>query len=243
MGRLQQKVAVITGASTGIGKSIAIAFADEGAKVVLASRSREKLEAAAKEIRSLGGTALVIPTNVVVEADVENLFHQIMEDYGRVDILVNNAGITTKTPTDELTLETWQSVLDVNLTGAFLCSRAALKIMKQQRSGRIINIGSVSAKVPRPHSAPYVTSKFGLEGFTRSLALDGREHGISVCILHPGNTATPIWQGREEQAQKEGVMSADDLARVALAMATLPPDVSMLESIVLPMKMPFLGRG
>ncbi|MBW1961810.1 MAG: SDR family oxidoreductase [Deltaproteobacteria bacterium] len=243
MGRLQQKVAVITGASTGIGKSIAIAFADEGAKVVLASRSREKLEAAAKEIRSLGGTALVIPTNVVVEADVENLFHQIMEDYGRVDILVNNAGITTKTPTDELTLETWQSVLDVNLTGAFLCSRAALKIMKQQRSGRIINIGSVSAKVPRPHSAPYVTSKFGLEGFTRSLALDGREHGISVCILHPGNTATPIWQGREEQAQKEGVMSADDLARVALAMATLPPDVSMLEGIVLPMKMPFLGRG
>ena len=243
MGQLQEQVAVVTGASTGIGKSIAVAFEAEGAKVVLASRNREKLEAAAKEIQDAGGTALVVPTNVSVEADVEDLFRQILEAFGRVDILVNNAGITTKAPTDELTLAAWQSVLDVNLTGAFLCSREALKIMKRQQSGRIINIGSISAKVPRPNSAPYVTSKFGLEGFTRSLALDGREHGISVCILHPGNTATPIWEGREDQAQKEGVMSPDDLARVAVTMATLPPDVNVLESIVLPVKMPFLGRG
>ena len=243
MGQLQEKVAVVTGASTGIGKSIAAAFATEGAKTVLASRSREKLEVAAKEIQDSGGTTLVVPTNVSVEVDVEDLFRQVMEAFGRVDILVNNAGITTKAPTDELTLEAWQGVIDVNLTGAFLCSREAFKIMKRQQSGRIINIGSISAKVPRPNSAPYVTSKFGLEGFTRSLALDGREHGISVCILHPGNTATPIWEGREEQAQKEGVMSPDDLARVAVTMATLPPDVNVLESIVLPVKMPFLGRG
>jgi len=243
MGRLQGQVAVITGASTGIGRSIATAFAVEGANVVLASRSREKLEASAKDVEKAGGTALVVRTDVTVETDVDNLFRLAMEKFDRIDILVNNAGISTPGATDELTLDAWQRVIDVNLTGPFLCSREALKIMKRQKRGRIINIGSVSAKVPRPDSAPYVTSKFGLEGFTRSLALDGRQHGIAVCILHPGNTETPIWKGRESQAQKEGVMSPDDLARVAVTMATLPPDVNVLESVVLPVKMPFLGRG
>jgi NAD(P)-dependent dehydrogenase (short-subunit alcohol dehydrogenase family) len=243
MGQLQDRIAVVTGAGTGIGRNIAVAYAAEGAKAVLASRNRKNLEGVEAEIRDAGGTALVVPTDVTVEKDVADLFRQVLKTFDRVDILVNNAGIAAGGPTDELSLETWRNVIDVNLTGAFLCSREAVKIMKRQKSGRIINIGSVSAKVPRPSSAPYTTSKFGLDGLTRSLALDMREYGISVCILHPGNTATPIWQGREDQAQNEGVMSPDDLARVAVTIAALPPEVNVLESIVLPVRMPFLGRG
>jgi len=243
MGQLEDIIVVITGASTGIGKSIAAAFAAEGADTVLASRSREKLEIAADDIRNAGGRASVVPTDVTVEKEVLDLFQQTVETFGRVDILVNNAGLSKGGPPDELSLAVWQQVIGVNLTGAFLCSREALKIMKPQRAGRIINIGSVSAKVPRPHSAPYTTSKFGLEGLTRSLALDARDYGIAVSILHPGNTATPIWHGREQIARQEGVMSPDDLARVALTIATLPPEVNLLESVVLPVSMPFVGRG
>jgi NAD(P)-dependent dehydrogenase (short-subunit alcohol dehydrogenase family) len=243
MGQLQDRIAVITGASTGIGRSIAGAFAAEGAKTLLASRSREKLEVAADEIMSAGGQVSVVPTDVTVEQEVIDLFRQTLYTFGRVDILVNNAGVSKGAPTAETSLEIWQQVIDVNLTAAFLCSREALKIMKSQRSGRIINIGSVSAKVPRIHSAAYTTSKFGLEGLTRSLALDARDFGIAVSILHPGNTATPIWTGREEIARKEGVMSPDDLARVAVTIAALPPELNMLESIVLPVSMPFVGRG
>jgi len=243
MGKLQDRVAVITGASTGIGKSIAAAFAAEGAKTVLASRSSEKLEVAANEIRSAGATVHVVPTDVTAEDEVIGLFRQTLDNFGRVDVLVNNAGVSKGGPTDELSLNLWQQVLGINLTGAFLCSREAFKIMKRQRSGRIINIGSVSAKVPRVNSAPYTTSKFGLEGLTRSLALDGRQYGIAVSIIHPGNTATPIWQGREQIARREGVMSAEDLARVAVTIAALPPEVNILETIVLPVSMPFVGRG
>ncbi len=243
MGNLQDRIAVITGASTGIGKSIAVAYAAEGAKTVLASRSSEKLELVAQEIQRAGGTARVVPVDLTVEEATVGLFQQTMDAFGRVDILVNNAGVSKGAPTDELSLEVWQQVIDVNLTAAFLCSREAFKIMKAQGSGRILNIGSVSAKVPRIHSAAYTTSKFGLEGLTRSLALDARDFGIAVSILHPGNTATPIWTGREEIARKEGVMSPDDLAKIAVTIATLPPEVNLLESIVLPVSMPFVGRG
>jgi len=243
MSKLQDRVAVITGASTGIGKSIAVAYAAEGAKAVLASRNSEKLEGVAQEIERAGGTAIVVPVDVTAEDAVVGLFQQALEAFDRIDILVNNAGVSKGAPTDELSLEVWQQVIDVNLTAAFLCSREALKIMKTRRSGRIINIGSVSAKVPRVHSAAYTTSKFGLEGLTRSLALDAREFGIAVSILHPGNTATPIWTGREEMARQEGVMSPDDLARVAVTIAALPPEINLLESLVLPVSMPFVGRG
>lgn len=243
MGQLQDQVAVITGASSGIGTSIAAAFASEGARTVLAARRRDRLEAAAEEIQGAGGRALVVPADVTVEAQVTALFQKTADTFGRVDILVNNAGITGGGPTEELSLEVWQRVLDVNLTGAFLCSREVLRIMRPRRSGRIINIGSVSAKVPRPDSAAYTTSKFGLEGLTRSLALDARSSGIAVSILHPGNTATPLWQGREETARKEGVMSPDDIARIVVMMAALPPELNLLEGVVLPVSMPFVGRG
>ena len=241
--KLKDQVAVVTGASSGIGHSIALAYASEGARTVLTSRNQEKLEQVADEIRAVGGSATAVPTDVTVEEQVVNLFDHVSAELGSVDVLVNNAGISVGGPTHELSLEIWQKVIDINLTGAFLCSREALKIMTAQGSGRIINIGSVSAKVPRIHAAPYTASKFGLEGLTRSLALDAREHGIAVSILHPGNTATAIWEGRENLSSQEGLMSPDDIARAAVFMATLPPEVNMLESTVLPVSMPFLGRG
>lgn len=244
MDQLLDRIAIITGAGTGIGKSIAIAFAEEGAKTVLASRNQAKLETVAQTIRTAGGTVLAIPTDVTSEKEVASLFHRTLEVFGRIDILVNNAGIFfASTPTDELSLEAWRNVLEVNLTGAFLCCREAFRIMKPGRSGRIINIGSISAKAPRPNNAPYAASKFGLEGLTRSLALDGRAYGIAVSIIHPGNTATSIWEGLEEQTRKEGLMSTDDLARLAVTVAAMPPGINLLESIVLPVSMPFLGRG
>jgi NAD(P)-dependent dehydrogenase (short-subunit alcohol dehydrogenase family) len=243
MKQLLDRVAIVTGANSGIGQAIAEAYAGEGATMVLAARRRARLEAVADGIRKKGGTAEVTPTDVSLEEDVLELFRRTVETFGRVDILVNNAGTSTWTPTDQLTLQAWREVLDVNLTGAFLCSREALKIMKRQRGGRIINIGSTSAKVPRPHSAPYTTSKFALEGLTRSLALDGREHGVAVSILQAGNTASAMWHGKEEQARKEGVMSPDDLARIAVMIAALPADMNLLESVVLPLSMPFLGRS
>lgn len=243
MGQLTDKVAVITGASTGIGRSIALAFAKEGARVVLAARRPEPLDELAKEIQAAGGTAMALPTDVTVEEQVMQLFRRAMDAFGRVDVLVNNAGTAAGKPTDELSLEAWRRVIDCNLTGAFLCSREALRIMKQQRSGRILNIGSVSAKAPRSHSAAYATSKFGLEGLTHSLAVDGREYGIAASVLQPGNVATPLWRGREDVVRKEGAMSPDDLARIAVLMMTLPPDVNMYEAVVLPLSMPFLGRG
>ncbi|MDA0348482.1 MAG: SDR family oxidoreductase [Verrucomicrobia bacterium] len=243
MHSLKNKVAVITGASSGIGAAIAKVFAAEGVQVVLAARSKEKIENLASEINESGGIAKAVETDVTDEAAVINLFESVGKYFDSLDILINNAGIGMGGPIEELTFETWRKVLSVNLDGAFLCAREAFRIMKPQGRGRIINIGSVSAKMPRVHSAPYTTSKFALEGLTRSLALDGRAYGISVGVLQPGNTKTAIWEGREEAAAAEGVMNAYDLARVALAMITLPDGVSVLESTVLPISMPFLGRG
>ena len=166
-----------------------------------------------------------------------------MAAHGRVDVLINNAGAATRESAEELSLAQWQKVIDVNLTGAFLCAREAFKIMKRQKQGRIINIGSVSAKVPRPNTIAYAASKFGLEGVTRALALEGREHGILVSILHPGNTVSSLGRPAQIGANPEGRMEAEDLAQVVVLMATLPPEVNMLEALVLPRTMPFLGRG
>jgi NAD(P)-dependent dehydrogenase (short-subunit alcohol dehydrogenase family) len=244
MNSLSEKVAIVTGASTGIGRSIALAFAREGAKVVLAARRREKLEQLAAEIGQGGGSASVVPTDVSSEADVIALFRRTMEAHAQVDILVNNAGTAVGKPTDEMTLAEWQKVIDVNLTGAFLCSREAFKVMKPRRSGRILNIGSISAKMPRPNAAPYTSSKYALEGLTHSLAVDGRQYGIAASVLQPGNVVSEIWGNATELVKtREGMMRAEDLAKIAVLMVSLPPEINLYQALVLPITQPFLGRG
>lgn len=240
---LTDQVVLVTGASSGIGAAIAEVFAAEGAHVVLAARTIEKLEAVAERINAGESSASVIQADVGDEASVVAMFEEVRRKHKSLDILVNNAGIGLGGATEDLSFETWRAVMRVNLDGAFLCAREAFKIMKLQGRGRIINIGSVSAKMPRVNSAPYTTSKFALEGLTRSLALDGREYGISVGILQPGNTMTGIWEGRVAAVNQEGYMMPDDLAKVALSMVSLPDGVSILESTILPISMPFLGRG
>ena len=181
---LKNRVAIITGAGSGIGKAIALAYANAGARTVLASRDRKKLDECAEEIRSKGGLASVAPTDVTRELQVTALFDLAVQEWGHLDILVNSAGILTRpVPTEESLLNVWQRVIDVNVTGTYLCCREALKVMKRQNSGRIINIGSLCAAVPRPDSAAYTTSKFAVEGLTRSLAQDGRAHGVAVSII------------------------------------------------------------
>jgi NAD(P)-dependent dehydrogenase (short-subunit alcohol dehydrogenase family) len=243
MEALTDRVAIVTGGNSGIGRAIALAYAKEGAKLILAARRGDKLAEVVDEIRAAGGTALPVQTDITQEKDVLALFEAAMAAHGRVHILINNAGTATREAADELPLAQWQKVIDVNLTGAFLCAREAFKIMKRQGSGRIINIGSVSAKVPRPNTIAYAASKFGLEGMTRALALEGREHGILVSILHPGNTVSSLGPAPRIGANPEGRMEAEDLAQVAVLMAKLPSEVNMLEALVLPRTMPFLGRG
>jgi NAD(P)-dependent dehydrogenase (short-subunit alcohol dehydrogenase family) len=146
-------------------------------------------------------------------------------------------------PTQDLSPEAFREVLNVNLTGCFLCAQQALKQMIPRRQGRILNIGSISGQMSRPHSIAYTTSKFGLDGFTRSLALDAREHGIGVSVLHPGNVATDIWADRIEMARAEGLIPLADMGKAALAIVTMAPEVTILSSIILPLTQPYLGRG
>ncbi len=243
MGQLDGKIVLITGAGTGIGKGIAHSFAQAGATLILSSRTRETLEATATEVAELGASAQVIPADVTDEAQVMALFQQIRQERGRLDILVNNSGAFDGGPLDELTLETWRRVIDVNLTGPFLCAREAIKIMKTHGGGRILNIGSISAQMPRMNSAPYTSSKHGLVGLTKCIALEGRGHGISAGCLHPGNVLTERRDNSTSTADQEPMMSTADLASMALAMAALPPNVSPLEAIVLPMEQLYVGRG
>jgi NAD(P)-dependent dehydrogenase (short-subunit alcohol dehydrogenase family) len=239
---LTERVVIVTGASSGIGEAIAREFAGDGAMTVLAARRADKLTALAAELREAGGTVLDCPTDVTREADILHLFATTMGKFGRVDVLVNNAGIADHTPTVDITLAAWQRVIDTNLTSAFLCSREAMKIMKAQRRGRIINIGSVSAKVPRPDTIGYAATKYAMEGLTRSLALDGREFGIAASILHPGVT-TSMLSGKTRDVPPTEIMPAVEVARIVVMMATLPDEMNLLEGLVLPIGMPFLGRG
>lgn len=238
MNLLNDRVAIITGASAGIGRGIADVFADEGAKLVLAARNQSKLERAGDELREKGRAVITVPTDVKKERDVIALFEKVKSEFGRLDILVNNAGVGFTAPIEETTLEMWQSTLDTNLTGPFLCTREALRIMKPQRSGRIINIGSISAQMPRPNSVAYACSKRGLAALTRATALEGRDYGVVASCLHPGNVATEMVPNAGEP-----FMAVKDFVNAVLTMATLPPHVNMLETIVLPVTQPYLGRG
>ena len=240
MGQLDGKTAIVTGGGTGIGKAIAEALAAEGATCVLAARNAERLEEAAKSIPN----AVAMACDVTDDEQVDALFDQTAANHGPVDILVNNAGMAFPTPTHELPPDAFRQVIAVNLTGCFLCARKALQQMIPRREGRILNIGSISGQMSRPHSVAYTTSKFGLDGMTRSLALDAREHGIAVSVLHPGNVPTNIWQGRvEEMRAAEGMVPLEDIGKAALAMLTMAPEVNMLSSVILPLSQPYLGRG
>ena len=247
MGQLDGKVAIVTGGGTGIGKGIAKAFVDEGCSVVIAARDAERLEATAAELSSGGGTVVAIQADVTNEEQVINLFAKTMDQFGKLSILVNNSGAFDGGPIEELTMEKWQRVMDVNVTGPFLGSREAFKIMKPQGGGRIINIGSISAQRPRHSSSPYSTSKHAVWGLTQSLALEGREHGIGVSVLHPGNVMVERRSdGTSTTGRNEGpepLISTADMGKTALVMATLADDANMLEAIVLPLGQPYLGRG
>ena len=243
MGQLEVKISIITGGGTGIGLGIARAFVKEGAKVVLAARNLPRLEEAANELQGLGGTVEVVPTDVTQEAEVQSLFSKTMDTFGRLDIQVNNSGAFDGGPIDEITLETWNKVIGVNLTGVFLCTREAMRIMKTQKGGRIINIGSISSRMPRMNSAPYTSSKHAVIGLTKSTALEGRPYGISAGALHPGNVEVE-WRAKSTRSMdQESMMTPDDIAVAALAMAVLPPYVNMLDTTVLPVEQLYVGRG
>ena len=250
--QLADRVAIVTGASNGIGRGIAQALAAAGAKTVLAARRTELLEDVASAIRATGGTALAVPTDVTREDQVSRLFKQVQATYGRLDILVNNAGVPTHVPTEDITLKYWQEVLDVNITAAFLCSREAIRIMKAQvpQGGRVINIGSVSAKTPRPDSLPYTVTKFALQGMTHQLTMDGRKYGVVASILHPGATLSSFSarRGRTKAgpgaAPDDYVMAPEDVAKIVVLMCSLPPEVNLYEATILPNHMrSFIGRG
>ena len=232
---LRDRVAIVTGASNGIGKGIAEAYGAAGAKVVLVARSKDKLEALQHSIAAAGGVALAAPYDVTNEADVVALFKQARETYGRVDVVLNNAGVASGTAIDELSLQQWNDVLAINLTAVFLMSREAIKTMKAQtpQGGRIINMGSVSAKTPRPDSIAYTATKHAIQGMTHQLTMDGRKYGVVASIIHPGATLSSFTSRRGRTTSGAGatsedyVMSAADVAQVAVLMASLPPEVNL----------------
>ena len=242
MSILQGRVVVVTGASSGIGEACAVAFVEKGAKAVLAARRAERLSSLVERIEGAGGEALAVATDVTNEAAVDNLFAQAIERFGTVDVLINNAGIADSTPVHEMSLETWHRVIETNLTSAFLCSRGAFRAMMGKGRGRIVNIGSISARVPRENSPAYAASKRGLDGLTRSLALDGRKHNTAASIFHPGIVATEIAPGAVKLPE-DFAASPKDIAGVIVHMCDIPDHLNFYEGMVVQIDLPFLGRG
>ncbi len=243
MSELEGKIAIVTGAGTGIGKGISRALAGAGAQLVLASRNEDNLQKTADELKEYNSEVKVIPTDITKEEAVIALFKQTMDSFGRLDILINNSGISVGKSIDELSLQEWSQVVDLNLTGTFLCSREAMKIMKGQGGGRIVNIGSISGQMPRLNSAPYVATKFGIAGLTKATALEGRDFGVAASCVHPGNVAIERRVVSDSVQDQEPMMSVDDIAKVVLTVVTLPPHVNMYECITLPVGQLYLGRG
>jgi NAD(P)-dependent dehydrogenase (short-subunit alcohol dehydrogenase family) len=209
----------------------------------MAARNPEKLTLAAELIADPDGPRITtIPTDLTDDAALTALFETAAAQ--RLDILINNAGAFLRARTEDVTPAQWRGVIDLNVTASFLAAQSAFKIfLAQDRPGRIINIGSVSSRVPRHNSVAYTTSKFALDGMSRAMALDGRSKRIAVSILHPGNTESAIWEGQEDAVAKEGLMPGKSVAETALLMCTLPADINLLDATMLPLSMPFLGRG
>jgi len=240
---LSRYTAVITGASSGIGAAVARTFAAGGAKLVLAARRLDRLESLAGELRAIGAEVMVRATDVTSEADVVGLF-QDADAFSPVSVLVANAGVVSHMPTLTCTSEHWNDVIGVNLTAAFLCCREAFKVMAPRKRGRIINIGSLSAQMPRENTIAYTASKYGLEGITRSLALDGRAHGITASIIHPGSTITELMgETTNTRPPSDKTMEARHVAELIAMMAAVPDEVNLLTATLLPIAQPYLGRG
>jgi NAD(P)-dependent dehydrogenase (short-subunit alcohol dehydrogenase family) len=246
------KVAIVTGAGTGIGKTVALALMKEGYAVVLAGRRAALLEETAAEGQAAGGTALAVPTDVADPASVQALFARTREAFGRLDVLFNNAGTNASGLLEDLPYEQWKAVVDVNLTGTFLCTQAAFRLMKSQdpMGGRIINNGSMAAHSPRPNSAAYTATKHAITGLTKSTALDGRKYDIACGQIDIGNAASEMTARMAQGVpQANGAIAVEprmDLAHVASAvvyMASLPLDTNVLFLTVMATKMPFVGRG
>jgi NAD(P)-dependent dehydrogenase (short-subunit alcohol dehydrogenase family) len=247
-----EKIALVTGAGTGVGRAVSLALLREGYAVVLAGRRKEKLEEVAREAN---GPTLVAPADVSDPASIKALFAKTKETHGRLDLLFNNAGIGAPAmPIEDIPFERWQAVVATNLTGLFLCTQEAIKIMKAQnpRGGRIINNGSISAHTPRPGSAPYTATKHAVTGLTKQTAIDCRGYDICCGQIDIGNAATPL---TERMVQGEGVlqpdgrkmveprMAAEDVGRAVAYMASLPLDTNVLFMTVMANLMPYVGRG
>jgi NAD(P)-dependent dehydrogenase (short-subunit alcohol dehydrogenase family) len=246
-------VAVVTGAGSGIGRAAALALAGGGFDVALIGRRREPLDGVAAEIKRTGAAALVLLADVTDEAAIDQAFAAIVQAKQRVDVLFNNAGIGLPgLPIDQIPVAEWRRGIDVNLTGMFICTRAAFRIMKEQspRGGRIINNGSISAHAPRPNSATYTAAKHAVTGLTRSTALDGRPHDIACGQIDIGNAATQMTARMSEGVlQADGSIATEPLMDVALVgqavlqMASLPLSANIQFMTIMATKMPFIGRG
>ncbi len=246
-----QKVALVTGAGTGVGRAAALALMQDGFAVVLAGRRKEPLEAVAREGKP--AKTLVVPTDVTDPASIKALFAKTKEAFGRLDLLFNNAGIgAPPVPLEDLSYEKWKAVVDTNLTAPFLCTQEAMKIMKAQtpRGGRIINNGSISAHAPRPFSVAYSSTKHAITGLTKCTALDGRQYGIACGQIDIGNAVTPMTERMVQgmlqpdgSVKPEPRMPAEDVGRAVSYMASLGLDSNVLFMTVMAAKMPFVGRG
>ena len=247
------KVAIVTGGGSGIGRATAIALARDGYEVVIAGRKLEKLEETAKIGGGNGLRITPVPTDVTDQVAVEALFASVKKRFGRLDLLFNNAGTSARAiPMEDLSVEQWKRVIETNLTGAFLCTQQAIKLMKDQdpRGGRIINNGSISAHTPRPNSAPYTAAKHGMTGLTRSTSLDGRAYDIACGQIDIGNAATEMTGPMEKGVQQasgavevEPRIDVEHVARAVVFMAGLPLDANVQFMTVMATKMPFIGRG
>ncbi|HSB49404.1 MAG TPA: SDR family oxidoreductase [Burkholderiales bacterium] len=247
------RTALVTGAGTGVGRAVALALLKDGYRVALAGRRREMLEETASQAGPAAKSALIVPTDVGKPDQVQALFAKIKESFGRLDVLFNNAGGNAPgVAFEDLPFEKWQSVVDVNLTGMFLCAQAAFRMMKDQnpRGGRIINNGSISAHTPRPGSAPYTATKHGVTGLTKTISLDGRAYDIACGQIDIGNAATEMAARMAKGVPQangaiavEPLMDVQHVASAVVYMASLPLDANVLFLTVMATKMPFVGRG
>jgi NAD(P)-dependent dehydrogenase (short-subunit alcohol dehydrogenase family) len=250
---MTDKIALVTGGGSGIGRATSIALLKEGYRVVVAGRRLAALDETLAKSRAIAPQAMAVQTDVSDPASVARLFEKTKQAYGRLDLLFNNAGTgAPAVPLEDLPIEQWRRVIDVNLTGAFLCTQAAFRLMKEQspRGGRIINNGSISAHAPRPNSAPYTATKHAITGLTRSTALDGRKYDIACGQIDIGNAQTELTAKMSKGVPQAGgeiavepTMDVDTVARAVVYMASLPLDANVLFLTVMATKMPFVGRG